>query len=158
MLQNANKARHLLMRHANGFMLIEVLTVVIIVGILALIAYPSYQSAIRKAKRAEGRAALMQLMQQQERYYSQNTTYIAFTSVSTNVNEKYFKWYSADHPKTSAYEISGDACPNETILTCVKLTAKPGTENVDAAYKDAECGTLTFTSSGVKSADANNCW
>ena len=146
------------MRHSYGFTLIETMIVVVIVGIFATIAYPSYQSSIRKAKRAEGRTALMQLMQQQERYYSQNTTYIAFTSTSTNANEKYFKWYSSDTPKASAYEISGDACQNETVQTCIKLTARPGTEKIDSSYTDSECGTLTFTSTGVKSADAKNCW
>lgn len=146
------------MRHLYGFTLIETMIVIVVVGIFATIAYPSYQSAVRKAKRAEGRAALMQIMQQQERYYSQNTTYIAFTSASINANEKYFKWHSADTPKASAYEISGDACQNETIQTCIKLVARPGTEKVDSSYTDAECGTLTFTSSGMKSADAKNCW
>ncbi|MGZ3254255.1 MAG: type IV pilin protein, partial [Burkholderiaceae bacterium] len=127
-------------------------------GILTTIAYPSYQSAVRKAKRAEGRSALMQLMQQQERYYAQNTSYIAFTSASTNANEKYFKWYSADSPSGSAYEITGEPCQNETIHTCVKLTAKPGTAKVNPSYTDAECGSLTFTSTGIKSADGKNCW
>jgi type IV pilus assembly protein PilE len=158
MPQKINKQRHVVMRNANGLTLIEVMTAIVIVGLLATIAYSSYQSAMRKAKRTEGRAALMQLMQQQERYYSQNTAYIAFTPASTNENEKNFKWYSGDHPKTSAYEISGAACPDETIQTCVQLFAKPGTGNVNASYKDTECGTLTLSSSGVKSADANNCW
>ncbi|MGZ3158014.1 MAG: type IV pilin protein [Burkholderiaceae bacterium] len=145
-------------RSSHGFTFIEVMIVVVIAGILAMIAYPSYQSAVRKAKRAEGRSALMQLMQQQERYYSQNTSYIAFTSASTNANEKYFKWYSADSPAASAYEIRAEACSNETIRTCVRLTAKPGTEKVDSSYMDAECGSLTFTSTGIKSADGKNCW
>jgi type IV pilus assembly protein PilE len=100
----------------------------------------------------------MQLMQQEERYYSQNMTYIVFNSASTNLNEKYFRWYSADAPASSAYEIVAEACPNETIQTCVKLTAKPGAEKVDSTFTDSECGNLTYTSTGVKSADAKKCW
>ena len=81
---------------ARGFTLIEVMVTVVVVAILATIAYPSYQDAVRKTKRAEGRAALMQIMQQEERYYSHATTYIAFTSAATEPEEKKFKWYSAD--------------------------------------------------------------
>ena len=146
------------MRYSSGFTLIEVLTVVVIVGIFAAVAYPSYLSSVRKTKRVEGKAALMQIMQQQERYYSQNNTYIAFTPASTNQNEKYFKWYSADKPSSSSYEMSAEACPDEAIQTCVKVTAKPGTIKVNSAYTDSDCGNLTFTSTGVKSADGKNCW
>ena len=67
-------------RAMRGFTLIDVMVAVVIVGILAAIAYPSYQHAVRKTRRAEARAALMQIMQQEERYYSHATTYIAFAS------------------------------------------------------------------------------
>jgi type IV pilus assembly protein PilE len=141
-----------------GFTLIEVLIVIMIAGIIAAIAYPSYRSAVTKSKRAEGKAALMQLMQQQERYFSQNTSYVGFSSTSANPDGKKFKWYSADMPSSSAYELSATACQNETIQNCVILTAKPGTVQVNSSYVDEECGNLTFTSTGVKSADGKNCW
>ncbi|MGH8808016.1 MAG: type IV pilin protein [Noviherbaspirillum sp.] len=150
-----------LKRFANlhrGFTLLEVLVAVAIVGILAAIAYPSYTESVRKAKRTEGRSALLQLMQQLERFYSQRNTYIKFTSSSTSEDEKKFKWFSGDNPASSAYEISADACAGDTIRNCVLLTAKPGTSKVDAAFKDPVCGELTLTSTGVKSAAGPDCW
>lgn len=141
-----------------GFTLIELMAVVAVLGILAAFAYPSYQETIRKGKRTEGRAALTALMQQQERYYSQHNSYSKFGSSSTSDDEKRFKWYSGAKPATSAYEISGDACKDETIQNCVILTAKPGTSNVDPRYKDPECGSLTLTSTGLKGADGTRCW
>ncbi len=143
-----------------GFTLIEVMVVCAIVGILAGVAYPSYQNSIRKTKRAEGRAALMQLMQQQERFYSQHNAYIVFSSSSTDPNEKRFKWYSGDSAAGSAYEIEGTACTGETIEDCVLLTATPGTSKVNGSFRDPGCGKLMLTSTGLKSSSgtATDCW
>jgi type IV pilus assembly protein PilE len=145
-----------------GFTLIEVMVVVAIISILAAVAYPSYQESIRKGKRAEGRAALMQLMQQQEQYYSQHNSYIKFSSASVDVDEMRFKWFSGNSATKSAYEISGEVCPppNDTIQNCVRLVAVPGTSNVDSGYKDPVpgCGTFVLTSIGEKSADGTDCW
>jgi type IV pilus assembly protein PilE len=147
-------------RDTRGFTLIEVMMVVVIVAILAMIVFPSYQESVRKARRAEGRAALMQLMQQQERYYSQSTRYIAFSSASTDADEKKFKWYSADSAASSSYEISATACDGDTIQNCALLTAKPGTALVNSSYSDSACGNLMLSSSGEKKASgsAANCW
>lgn len=58
-----------------GFTLIELMIVVAIIGIFTSIAYPSYQDSIRKSKRAEARAGLMDAAQYMERFYSQNDRY-----------------------------------------------------------------------------------
>jgi type IV pilus assembly protein PilE len=147
-------------RHASGFTLAECMIAVAIVGILVSIAYPAYQDTVRKAKRAEARAALMQSMQQEERFYTQNTRYVAFSADSTDADERKFKWYSADSPAASAYEIAAVPCDDETIRNCIMLTATPGTGRVNAAYKDPSCGTLTLTSTGARSAagEIASCW
>jgi type IV pilus assembly protein PilE len=134
------------------------MTVMAIVAILASVAYPSYQESVRKAKRAEGRAALLQLIQHQERYYSLHGRYIAFSSESTDLHERQFRWYSGDSPRKSAYEISGAACRGEALDICVVLTASPGTGKVDAGYEDPKCGKLIVFSTGKKAADGNDCW
>ena len=52
--------------------------VVAIIGILAAVAYPAYTDSVAKGKRAEARAAVMDLLQQQERYFTQTNTYETF--------------------------------------------------------------------------------
>lgn len=134
-----------------GFTLIELMTVIAIMGILSVLAYASYNYAITKAKRSEGKSALMKLMQQEERFYTQNNSYIVFSQASSDANEMKFNWFSGDSANKSAYEIKATACAGDTIQNCVLLTATPGTTNVDGKFKDGTCGNLTLTSTGVKS-------
>ena len=58
-----------------GFTFIELLVVAIIVGIVALIAVPSFTNQLRKGKRSEARVALHGLMQAQEKFRSNCTQY-----------------------------------------------------------------------------------
>ena len=58
-----------------GFTLIELMVVVIIIGILSAIAYPSYQDSVRKTRRADAQGALMQLNNAMERVFTQSNTY-----------------------------------------------------------------------------------
>ena len=141
-----------------GFTMIELMMVLIILGILAAIAIPSYQESVSKAKRTEGRAALMKAMQQQERYYSLHTTYLAFSSTSIDPNEKRFSWFSGENAQGSFYEISAQSCKEKSLRECVLLTAQPGTDKVNAHYRDPTCGQLTLSSSGEKTAAADGCW
>lgn len=145
-------------KHTRGFTIVELMVVLIIIAILAAVAYPSYQESILKTKRSEGRAALMRTMQQQERHYSQHASYVAFSAASADAEEKSFRWYSGDNASNSFYEISAEACSGQNIRDCVKLSAVPGTQNVNHQYHDPVCGRLTLTSEGEKSAGAGHCW
>ncbi|RJF98936.1 type IV pilin protein [Noviherbaspirillum saxi] len=138
-----------------GFTLLELMVVVVIVGILAGIAFPSYQESIRRTKRTEGKSALMETLQQQERYYSQHNTYAAFSSSSP---DKLFKWYSGGSPSNSAYELSATACSDDTVANCVVVTAKPGTALVDSQFSDPACGELGMSSNGKRTPIKAECW
>lgn len=67
----------ILSAHKNtlGFTLIELLIVVAIVGILAAIAYPSYQNQVRKTHRTTAQSDLMENSGFMERYYTENNCY-----------------------------------------------------------------------------------
>ncbi len=62
-------------KYMRGVTLTELMVVVVIVGILTAIAYPSYRGYSARAKRNEARAALLQIATNQERFYLQNNTY-----------------------------------------------------------------------------------
>ncbi|HTH43551.1 MAG TPA: type IV pilin protein [Oxalicibacterium sp.] len=145
-------------RRQHGFTLIEAMIVLLIVAILAAIAYPSYRESVLKTRRTEGKAALMKLMQQQERYYTLHASYLAFSAGSSDEEAKRFKWFSGDSPAASFYEIEAGACEGEDLRACVMLNAWPGSARVNASYRDPLCGRLSLNSRGERSADAASCW
>ena len=148
------------MKRSSGFTLIEVMAAAAIICILSALALPSYGRYVVRSKRAQAQAALLRLMQQQERYYSQNNSYLEFSSASTDPDEKRFAWWSGESASASAYEIRGAACPGEPISQCVQLTALPGTGIVDPGFRDDECEILSLSSNGRRAASgpAEQCW
>lgn len=143
-------------KSVRGFTLIELMIVVAVIGILAAIALPSYQDSVRKGKRAEGRAALTELLLQQERFMTQNNTYLRFdnTGGTTNPTNVPFKTFSGDSATNTAYWLSAAACAGLTIRDCVTVSATP-------VAADPEAGTLQILSSGTKACNGTKptvCW
>ena len=66
------------MRHGTqrGFTLIELMIVVTVLGILAMIAYPSYSDYIKRGKIAEAASQLGQWRTKMEQYFLDNRTYL----------------------------------------------------------------------------------
>jgi type IV pilus assembly protein PilE len=62
-------------RNARGFSLIDVLITVAIVGILAAIAVPSYQSSVRKGNRGAAESYLSDIAQRQQQYLLDQRSY-----------------------------------------------------------------------------------
>jgi type IV pilus assembly protein PilE len=148
-----------------GFTLIELMITVAIVALLASIAYPAYLDSVRKGRRAEGRSALLNLLQQQERFYTQTGSYMSFTAGAIDTNGTIaiagvdsdllpipFKTKSGDG--SPAYLLSAAVCTGFTLNECVLLSAVP-------QRADPEAGTLTVTTAGAKSCTGTKtsvCW
>jgi type IV pilus assembly protein PilE len=58
-----------------GVTLIELMSVVVILAIVATIAVPTYRKYLIRAQRSEGKIALLQLQTAQEKFYLQNNAY-----------------------------------------------------------------------------------
>lgn len=129
-----------------GFTLIEVMIVVVIVAILASIAFPSYQEYVLRSNRTEGQALLSDAAARQERYFAQHNTY-ADTVTKLGL--------SSANSTNDLYELS--ISPNPT--TSFTLTATPR----DSQTRDTKCGTLTLNHQGARgrsgsAASVNDCW
>lgn len=155
-----------------GFTLIELMIVVAIVGILAALVYPAYTESVLKGRRAQARAALAELMQQQERYNTQRNCYLGFTTASSGaatvgsacgtVTSVPFKTYAGDSVAEASHLLSASTCTGASgalpISQCVRVSATP-------VKPDPKVGTLEMTSTGIKSctgsASSSNfklCW
>jgi type IV pilus assembly protein PilE len=127
-----------------GFTLIEVMIVVAIIGILAAIAYPSYQNQVQKTRRADAKSSLMELAQGAERFYSQNGTYDGYEA------ELPFE-ESPRESGTKFYDLEFD---NNDQTFALSAEPKNGQE-------DDGCGILTINQIGAKEASEGtneNCW
>src|SRR5687767_12256586 len=57
-----------LMRAARGFTLIEMMITVVIVAILASVAWPSYQSYLQRSRRADAQSLMMSIVSKEQQY------------------------------------------------------------------------------------------
>lgn len=132
-------------RYMRGVTLMELMIVVVIIGILTAIAYPSYRQYVAKAKRNEAKAALLQIATLQERFYLQNNTY---TADMTNLG------FSA------AANVLSDS---KTYIVNV-TAADANTFSATATYQKADseagkCATFSIDGAGTKtSTPAADCW
>jgi type IV pilus assembly protein PilE len=149
-----------MMRRIGGFTLIELMAVAAISAILAAVAYPAFELHVIRTRRTEAQSVLQELMQQQERYFSQHNRYIAFSADATDPEARLFRWFSGRSAATSAYEIAGRPCPEGDLAECIELVASPGTARVNTHFRDEECNQLTLRSTGAHLADGPvaRCW
>ncbi|WP_076542951.1 type IV pilin protein [Shewanella sp. UCD-KL21] len=129
------------MHKQQGFTLIEVMITVVIVGILASIAYPSYTSFITKSGRSEGVAAVMRVANLQEQFYFDNRAYATdMTKLGLGANPFI--------SESGYYSVASTGTDNFTITATAK-----GRQ----ATLDSTCTTITLTSAGVKG-PSSECW
>lgn len=132
----------------NGFTLIEMVVTVLIVGILGTYAVNSYKSSVLKGNRADAKTKLLEVMQREERYFSEKNTY---TVTMTDLG------YSASPvPSDKGYYSISGSTPAGGLTAGVILTATTqGNQSNDTA-----CMNFILNSNGQKtvSTSSTTCW
>ena len=122
--------------HRRGFTLIELMIVVAVIGILATIAYPSYQDYVRKARRIDAQGVMLDIQLQQEKYRVNHVSYGSLTDLGSFPSDYY------------TFAISGNTASAYTITA----PAKSGTSQAS----DTGCTSMAVNQASARTPDS--CW
>ena len=144
--------------HQRGVTLIELMIVVVIIALIAGLAYPSYTRHVVDTKRTAAASILLQVADRQQQFFMDNKQY---TNDLTNLGFANNPLVIADDgsmmvnaaDSASVYSVS----LSNVAATTYTITATP--LNAQAA-RDPDCGSLTLNQAHLKgsSAGGNNCW
>lgn len=136
----------------HGFSLIELMIAVAVVGILAAIAYPSYQDYVRKSRRSAAQSVLLEVAQKEQQIFLDIRGYAA----------------AADNAaiQTSPLRV---ALPSDignfydfSVTVSTPSGAPPeflAEANPKSGQSADKCGKMSITHLGVKSAAVSSgCW
>ena len=94
------------MKAQNGFTLIELMIVVVIVGILAKVAFPAYTSYVIRGKIPQATSTLASKRVQMEQYYQDNRTYVNAPACNNDTtSSQYFTFSCSVAGTATAYTL-----------------------------------------------------
>lgn len=134
-----------------GMSLIELLTVLLIVGLLAALAWPSYRSQLQRSHRAQATVALLQAQQFMERYYSVQGSYLGAAGQKPSLPAA-LQSVVVDGQMLYAVQIE------QVDAVSYQLRAEP-----QGAMRSDACAALTLSHTGLKgrsgmAATVQECW
>ena len=130
------------MKKNRGFTLIEILIVMVVIGILAAIAVPSYNSQLRRGTRSATQALMMDIANKEQFYLQSQRTYLDCASPCTNLTALGIAALPSEVSNFYTLSIAKDDVATPPTFT---ITAIP-----KAGTRQATDGTLTLNNTGTK--------
>ena len=128
----------------SGFTLIELMIVVVIIGVLAALAYPSFSNQVDKTRRADAKTALLGAAQELERCFTRFNDY----------RECGFE-VGTEFPSPDGFYL---VTPTQLSATAYELTAVPEPPQTRDALR---CTTFVVRHTGAREATGtleDQCW
>lgn len=128
-----------------GFTLVELMIVVVVLAVLAGIAYASYSNSMIASRRKAASACLLELSQHMERVYTTSLSYAGATAPALACRTELSTFYTI--------ELNGTPTATTFAVRAVPTSAQ----------KDAKCGTLGLNQAGTKTISGTggsvpSCW
>ena len=139
-----------------GVTLLELLTVIMVLGILAAIAIPTYRSYLIRAQRSDATSALLRVAAAQEKFYLQNNRYATDDELDKGPPDG----LGIDGSEHGYYQLSlDDGVDNTLAFTATAIPVAGG-----AQATDKDCTSFSIDQAGkrgaLKTATDNTpiCW
>lgn len=132
-----------------GFTLIEMMVVVAIAGILAAIAFPSYQDSVKSSRRSDAQGALISFAQAMERSFTEEGTYAKADGTDNDIT-------GLTAPTIFATESPLDGGSKFYDLRVVSADASSYTLRAIPKNAQDDDGFLEISSTGQKAWDGDN--
>lgn len=153
------------MKRQKGFTLIELMAVVAVLAILAAIALPAYNEQVKRGRRADGKAFIMDIASRQERFYTQYSSYTSVVvgagdcggvacglNYEDNLSPEGF--YSV---QDGAIDVEPDDCAPGGDNPCTRFTI-----TIVPQFADEKCTELSLDNTGtegpIDSDTLEYCW
>ena len=144
-------------RKQHGVTFLELLIVVVIIGILAAFAYPSYTQYVVDTKRTAASSILFQVADRQQQSFMDNKTYTAdMTDLGFTANPLVIGDDGRPLTASDSESVYTVALSNVGVTTYT-ITATPLHGQL---ARDTECGAMTLNQAGTKGAagPVEDCW
>ena len=134
---------------SNGFTLIELMIVIIILSVLIGVAIPAYKNYAQKARRSDAKAGITSMKLEQEKWRANN---ISYTSTLDDLG-----FTTATSPD-GYYDLSITASGTNTY------TVQAAAPNTSVQYDDTNCRSFTSDESDIQVSknssnnNSTNCW
>jgi type IV pilus assembly protein PilE len=148
-----------------GMTLVELMIVLVVLAVLAAVAWPSYQSAVQRSRRADGMAALTGLMQAQERWRAKYPSYRTSFSATVASNGTVIEPALPDASQNGHYALSlSDVSASGYTASATVQSGSPqaGDTRCQVLVVEVDGGNIKYSSKASSSSATNAapdpCW